>query len=142
MHVFSVLLPFGESMSYSNPFLTQSLSSYSIDLVGDPLNDRISSVKYQKFEGVIFYQHSNFGGARNWYQCSGTGLRTCSWSSVGWWNDRYSSVSVGKCWRVTFYQHSNYGGARYTLWGETHWSNLSDIGWNDYISSLSISKYC
>ena len=54
------------------------------------------------------------------------------------WNDEISSFKLLAGAVVAFYQHENFGGNRLLVFGSKYVPDLSDIGWNDTISSIRI----
>jgi hypothetical protein len=57
------------------------------------------------------------------------------------WNDEVSSIKVEGGVVLLCYEHANYGGDRLIVIGPSYipnLSNISDINWNDRISSIKV----
>ncbi|GEM_PF-1893453 len=83
-----------------------------------------------------FYEHQNGGGSS--FQSGAMNS-----NSIGnRWNDKISSVWVRSGFRVTIYKNKDFDGETYTLYGRGSGTlyNLSDIGFNDSISSYLAEK--
>jgi len=83
-----------------------------------------------------FYEHQNGGGS--FFQ---SGAMNSNYIGNRW-NDKISSVWVRSGFRVTIYKNKDFDGETYTLYGRGSGTlyNLSDIGFNDSISSYLAEK--
>jgi len=107
--------------------------------VGLGFNDVLSSMRIQGAGGggVVFFQHSNFGGAST--QALGPGDYTLSaLVARGFVNDWASSARIPAGRTVTMFQHDGFTGTSWTLTGDTSsFSSLSPSA-NDQVSSVRI----
>ena len=87
-------------------------------------------------EGVYIYEHINYRGYEiyltegnyNMHNLIGRGFR----------NDDISSIRIIGNYEVILYQHINYGGRTYTTRSNLH--NFFNIGWNDIVTSIRVTK--
>lgn len=94
------------------------------------------------------YQHVNFQGC-TWHLSERESLivtdyRTLLTCGFLWWgwkpaNNEISSIELNFSRRITvFYEDVNLQGSSYIAVGPTNIANLSDLGWNDRISSHEV----
>ncbi len=118
-----------------------SISSYSAERdTGSSWNEQNEqNEQTEDAEGNAyckFYEHTD-GNGKSF--SAGLGTRN---SLRRRWNDSISSVWVQQGYSVTIYENYDLGGKSYTLYGKQGGTlyNLTDIGFNDMLSSYTVEK--
>jgi hypothetical protein len=107
--------------------------------VGVNFNDVLSSMRIEAIGGggVVFFQHSNFGGASS--QALAPGNYTLSaLVALGFVNDWASSVRIPAGRTVTMFQHDNFTGTSWTLTADTPSFSALSPSANDQVSSVRV----
>lgn len=112
---------------------SQILTQSQENLNNFDFNDKISSIKVQKFESknepyVYVYYDKDYKGRFNFF---GLG----EYSSI-WPNDRISSIQIRDGYELTIYEHGDFKGKSYILKSEM--SDLKKIRFDDKTSSLKV----
>lgn len=119
-------------------------------------NDKVSSIKceHQGFfqspwpnpDRAIVYEHAHVAGA-GWElpalsgkaDYPGWGLPSDFRGEYSWWNDRASSIKTGAYTNCKFYS-DNFSGEELRVNKGSYIPRLSELGWNDRISSAECSS--
>lgn len=99
-------------------------------------NDAISSIRMGAFvPTVVFFEHSNYGGARRTYNSSETDMQNSGF------DNQVTSLRVVPGMTITGYSLPNYKGRCQTFTGSTASVSGGDLG-NDALSSFRYGSYC
>ena len=109
-------------------------------------NDKVSSLKCMPGEDYFttnkahaatcyVYEHNHYAG--NYIAIAVDQNK----ASLGSMNDKISSIRVGSGIKCNFYKNSNYDNLLFTMTGGQQKYRLSDIGYNDQISSIRCYTY-
>ncbi|RMH72984.1 MAG: hypothetical protein D6675_03365 [Gemmatimonadetes bacterium] len=115
------------------------------DLAQTGWNDRISAVRVAEGYEVTLYEDAQLGGPSITLRHDAPNLRYIRENTASTWNDRVSSFRVRRIAppdappSVRIYEHAYYQGDALELDVPSALADLSQIGWNQRISSLKIS---
>ena len=100
-------------------------------------NDIISSFIVSETDEVCFFQHGLYQGSK---LCASITRDRVDYPEIrdAGLNDQFSSVTVPHGIKVTAYQHANLGGNSRVFTEDTPRFGVSDINFNDIISSFVI----
>ena len=100
------------------------------------MNDKISSLQIQDYnidaDAIVVYENSNFKG--KYFNLPIEGVFNLKKQS--WLNDKISSIRIKEGYKCTIFTDSDFSGKEYSI--NNSIDNLSNIGFNDKISSISI----
>jgi len=97
-----------------------------------------ASVTYKRCapNGVALYENKNYKGTGRWFTEGDYTLDGIK--ALGLKSDQISSIRVSQGYKVEIFEHNNYGGSAKIITKDN--SRLSEIGFNDKISSVKVRK--
>jgi hypothetical protein len=107
--------------------------------VGINFNDVLSSMRIEQTggAGVVFFQHSSFGGAQTQALARGN-YTLADLTARGFVNDWASSVRIPAGFTVVMFQHDGFTGTSWTLTADTPSFSALSPSANDQVSSVRI----